>query len=164
MKEDFLQFIWKMQLFQPMQLRTIKGEDFTILKSGYENRNEGSDFLNASIVIDGQLWMGHVEIHLKSSDWYVHLHQLDPNYNATIAHVVWEYDVPVYTPGKVEIPTLELKKYVSESLLLQYKNLFERKKQWIYCENQIKSVEWFKFEKWLEALYFERMQLKLEGL
>ncbi len=164
MKEDFLQFIWKMQLFQPIQLRTVKGEHITVLKPGHENRNEGPDFLNASIDIDGHLWAGHVEIHARSSDWYVHLHQLDANYNATILHVVWEYDVPVYSPGKVEIPTIVLKEFVSQYALDQQRRLFEKDKKWIYCENLIDTVEDFKIEKWLEELYFERLQRKVEGM
>ena len=164
MKEDFLQFIWKMQLFQPAQLRTVFDEKIKIFKPGLENKNQGPDFLNASIEVEGQLWAGHEEIHVKSSDWYVHLHQLDPNYNATILHVVWEYDVPVYSPGKVEIPTVELKNYVSKNLKFQYKNLFEKGQKWIYCENLVQKVDSFKVDKYLEELYFERLQVKVKEL
>lgn len=164
MKEDFLQFIWKMQLFQPAQLRTVFDEKVKIFKPGFENKNAGPDFLNASIEVGGQLWAGHVEIHIKSSDWYMHLHQLDSNYNATILHVVWEYDVPVFSPGKTEIPAIELQKFVSENLLNQYKSLFEKGQKWIYCENLIHKVDSFKVEKYLEELYFERLEVKVEKL
>ena len=161
MKEDFLQFIWKMQLFQPAQLRTVFGKTVKILKPGLENLNEGPDFLNASVEVEGQLWVGHVEIHIKSSDWYVHLHQLDSNYHATILHVVWEYDVPVYSPAKVELPTVELKQYVSSSILKQYQLLFDKHQKWIYCEQMLDGIDAFKFLKWFEALYFERLQQKV---
>ena len=53
----------------------------------------------------------NVEIHIKSSDWYVHNHENDKNYDNVILHVVWEHDTDVFRKDKTTIPTLELKSY-----------------------------------------------------
>jgi hypothetical protein len=58
------------------------------------------------------MWAGNVEIHLKSSDWYVHHHERDAAYENVILHVVWEHDTEIYRKNNTEIPVLELNKYV----------------------------------------------------
>jgi hypothetical protein len=44
----------------------------------------GPDFFNAHIKIGNQKWAGNVEIHLKSSDWYLHNHENDSAYENVI--------------------------------------------------------------------------------
>ena len=96
MKEDFLQYLWKFQLFDRTALKTTKQEVLQIVHPGIHNRDTGPDFFNAKIRISGQLWAGNVEIHLKSSDWYLHRHEVDENYDAVILHVVWEDDSEIF--------------------------------------------------------------------
>ena len=109
MKEDFLHHVWQFKKFDIANLKTTKGESIQILNSGQYLQLAGPDFFNAQIVIGNQKWAGNVEIHLKSSDWYVHNHEKDSNYDSVILHVVWEHDVPVFRKDNSEIPTLELK-------------------------------------------------------
>ena len=86
-----------------------------------------NNFLNAKIQIDNQLWAGNVEVHVNSSDWYVHNHEKDANYDAVILHVVWNDDVSVFRKNNEEIPTLELKKYIyHENVLSSYNQLFQK--------------------------------------
>ena len=92
MKEDFLHYLWTYQLFDISKLTTVKKEPISVLKVGLHNHNSGPDFLNAKLEIDSQLWFGNIEIHVKSSDWYLHQHESDKNYDAVILHVVWEFD------------------------------------------------------------------------
>lgn len=159
MKEDFLHHVWQFKKFDIANLKTTTGESIQILNSGQYLQLAGPDFFNAQLIIGNQKWAGNVEIHLKSSDWYVHNHEKDSNYDSVILHVVWEYDVPIFRKDNSEIPTLELKEYVSLSDLHKYQSLVSQK-SWIYCENEIGSVDDFIFKNWQERLFFERLERK----
>ncbi len=138
MKEDFLHYVWQYKKFDFSNLTTVSGEELTIVNIGQYLKQSGPDFFNAQIVIGNQKWAGNVEIHLKSSDWYLHNHENDDHYNNVILHVVWEHDTPI------------LNQYLSLST----------PKSWIYCENQIESVDGFVFDNWQERLFFERLERK----
>lgn len=161
MKEDLLHFIWKYKKLQLDDLVGANNEPIGIVETGTHNHLAGPDFFNAKVNIDGQLWAGNVEIHLKSSDWYAHNHERDANYNNVILHVVWEDDGAVFRSDNSEIPTLELRSYISQGLLDAYQNLFDKKGvRFINCEKSIAQVDTFLFENWLERLYFERLERK----
>jgi len=159
MKEDFLHHVWQFKKFDIANLKTTKGESIQILNSGQYLQLAGPDFFNAQLIIGNQKWAGNVEIHLKSSDWYVHNHEKDSHYDSVILHVVWEHDVPVFRKDNSEIPTLELKEYVSLSDLHKYQSLVSQK-SWIYCENELQNVDEFVFKNWQERLFFERLERK----
>lgn len=160
MNEDFLYYIWQYQLFSKTTLLTSDAQEIHIKKTGIHNKNEGPDFLNAHIEIDNQLWVGNVEMHIKSSDWYLHKHEEDVNYDAVILHVVWEHDVAVFMKNNKALPTIVLKNYVDKSILENYNSLMYHKQNWISCENQIGAVDSFLIDNWLERLYFERLAQK----
>ena len=159
MKEDFLHYLWKNKKFDVSSLQTVCSEEIVILNSGAYLKEEGPDFFNAQLIIANQKWAGNVEIHIKSSDWYIHNHELDTNYDNVILHVVWEHDVDVFRKNNSSIPVLELKKYVSNVELEKHEYLFESK-SWINCEKDIYQVDSFVLEKWKERLFFERLELK----
>ena len=160
MNEDFLHYVWKYQLFSVHDLKTTTKEDLTILKIGNHNHNSGPDFLNSQLKIDNQLWVGNVEIHLKSSDWYAHHHEIDENYDAVILHVVWEDDATIFMKDNKPLPVLVLKDFVFNSALNNYRNLFSAKQRWIPCEKEISSVDDFTLDNWKERLFFERLERK----
>ncbi|OAD44499.1 DUF2851 family protein [Polaribacter atrinae] len=160
MNEDFLHYVWKYQLCSIHNLKTTSKEEVAILKVGTHNNNSGPDFLNAQLKIDDQLWVGNVEIHLKSSDWYAHHHEIDENYDAVILHVVWEDDATVYMKNNKPLPVLVLKDFVLTSALNNYRNLFSTKQNWIPCEKEIGAVDNFTIENWKERLFFERLERK----
>lgn len=159
MKEDFLHYIWLCKKLDFSNLKTTNGEILTILNFGQYIQQSGPDFFNAQIAIDHQKWAGNIEIHIKSSDWYVHHHEKDDNYNNVILHVVWEHDTPIFRKDNSEIAVLELKKYVSNEELQKYKELTTQK-SWIFCENQIKDIPDFVISNWQERMFFERLERK----
>lgn len=142
-----------------MDLQTVNSEKVSIISLGQHNYNSGPDFFNSQVVIDSQKWAGNVEIHIKSSDWYVHNHETDKAYDNVILHVVWEYDTDIFRKDNTTIPTLELRDYVDKSLLASYQKLMQSK-SWISCETEFASVDNFKLTNWLERLYIERLERK----
>ena len=162
MKEAFLHSLWKYKKLNLNSLKTTRGEMLQILNTGQHNETEsGPDFFKAELIINQQHWVGNLEIHIKSSDWYAHHHEEDPAYDNVILHVVWEDDVSVFRKDETEIPCLELKPYVTDSQLKAYKTLFEQQSQkWINCETHFHEVDDFKLNYWLERLYIERLEVK----
>lgn len=159
MKEDFLHYLWKFKKFETLNLSTTQNESVTIIKTGDYLELSGPDFFNAQIKIGDQKWAGNIEIHIKSSDWYVHHHEKDSAYENVILHVVWEHDAEIYRENNIEIPVLVLKNYVSSDVISSYKSLLTPK-SWIFCEKEISKIDDFVFRNWQERLFFERLERK----
>ena len=164
MQEDFLHYIWKHKKFDVSNIKSTTNETISIVSVGQHNLNSGPDFFNAQLKIDNQLWAGNVEIHVKSSDWFLHNHETDSNYDNVILHVVWEHDTEVFRKDNTNIPTLELKHYVSKTALINYEKLFSKSQKWINCEHDFGEVDDFKIQNWLERLYFERLERKSKNI
>ncbi|MDR6843864.1 DUF2851 family protein [Flavobacterium granuli] len=159
MKEDFLHYLWKFKKFDALNLKTCNQEEITISNVGQYLELAGPDFFNAQITIGNQKWAGNVEIHVKSSDWYVHHHEKDAGYENVILHVVWEHDSEIFRSNNTKIPVLELKNYVSTDILSNYQKLLSPK-SWIFCEKQLKEIPNFVLINWQERLFFERLERK----
>lgn len=162
MIEDFLQYLWKYKKFKLTSLKTTRSEELILQQVGQHNtNNSGPDFFDARLSIQGQKWAGNIEVHIQSSDWYVHNHENDPAYDNVILHVVWEDDIEVFRKDNSVIPTLCLKDYVAQDMLIRYKKLFEvDTKEWIRCEKQLPEVSDFMMSNWQERLYLERLEQK----
>jgi hypothetical protein len=160
MKEDFLHYLWKNKKFNFTNLISTNKEEIVILNSGMYLQKEGPDFFNAQIIVGEQKWAGNVEIHIKSSDWYLHHHEVDSNYENVILHVVWEHDAEIFRKNNTKIPVLELQNFVSKNEIDKYLEL-TKLKSWIYCENSLKEVDTFVLSKWQERLYLERLEKKV---
>ena len=153
MREEFLYYIWENRLTDK-DLKTTEGDQVDVVATGYRNTDSGPDFLEAKIQIGDKLWAGHVEIHVKSSDWNRHGHQNDKAYKNVILHVVYENDTQVNS-----IPTLELKGHFDGSLFAQYQKLISSK-NWIPCEKSIAQVPVFTRFSWLDRMAVERLESK----
>ncbi|WP_340202833.1 DUF2851 family protein [Ascidiimonas sp. W6] len=160
MKEDFLHYLWKFGKFQKTNLCTASGEDVIIYAVGEHNDNSGPDFFNSKLLIGDQLWAGNVEIHLKSSDWYLHNHEKDSRYNNVILHVVWEHDIEVFRSDETVIPTLELQHFTDVSFLDTYTNFIEKKRSFVLCENAIETIDEFLITHWKDQLFVKRLEHK----
>lgn len=99
--EQLLHYVWKHRLFPLSPLATTDGRTVEVIHPGMHNHDAGPDFFNAKVKIGGQLWVGNVEIHCKSSDWFRHGHDADPAYGNVVLHVVGEADVEVPRVGNV---------------------------------------------------------------
>ena len=159
MKEDFLHYVWLYKKFSFLDLCTAQGENLTIVHSGQYTQLAGPDFFNAQIILNEQKWAGNIEIHIKSSDWYLHQHEKDAAYDNVILHVVWKHDAPIYRQNNTEVPVLELSKYVSASEVERYQSLMSPK-TWIFCEKQLSTCDDFVLKNWMERLFFERLERK----
>jgi hypothetical protein len=159
MKEDFLHYLWKFKKIDTLNLKTTNQEEITISNVGQYLELAGPDFFNAQITIGNQKWAGNVEIHLKSSDWYLHHHEKDAGYENVILHVVWEHDSEIYRSNNTEIPVLELKNYVDGITIANYQKLVTPK-SWIFCEKQLTEIPEFVLKNWQERLFFERLERK----
>lgn len=160
MKEDFLYYLWKLHKLPKHDLCTTTGHAIEILKTGYQNTLSGPDFFNASLLIDKQQWVGTVEMHVRSSDWFAHGHEKDDAYNNVILHVVWEHDVDVFNSLQQPIPVLEVQSYISKDLLNEYERVATGHYHFIPCEYAINEVSTFMINNWLERLFIERLAQK----
>ncbi len=159
MNESFLHYLWQFQYFEKKNLLTAEGEPISILKTGALNSNSGPDFAEAKININGIEWVGSVEIHIKSSDWYAHHHEMDGTYENVVLHVVWENDKPVSRKDKTLIPTLELKNRVNESILKEYKKLINSPTV-IACEKSFPKVDELIKLSMLDKALMQRLETK----
>ncbi|MGN6418053.1 MAG: DUF2851 family protein, partial [Pseudobacter sp.] len=156
MQERLLQFIWQFRYFNYHQLSLTNGMKLEVLHPGTLNHNQGPDFQQARIRIDGIIWVGQVELHIHSSDWFVHAHHHDALYRNVILHVVWEDDI-----GNPEdpVPVLTLQDRVPKFLLHQYE-AWMRSRQFIPCQSELHKVNSLVFSAWKDRLLVERLQRK----
>ena len=160
MQEDFLHYLWKFKKINVLNLVTTDFESVEILSVGQHNQNSGPDFFNAQLRIANQLWAGNVEIHVKSSDWFLHNHESDKAYDNVTLHVVWEHDTDIFRKDNSKLPTLVLKDFVQNSAIENYQNLINSSQKWINCESDFSQVDDFVIQNWLERLYLERLEKK----
>ncbi|OAB81785.1 DUF2851 family protein [Cochleicola gelatinilyticus] len=164
MKEDFLHYVWKFQKFDARALQTTSGTSLQIIQAGIHNFNSGPDFFNAQIRIGDQHWAGTVEIHVKASDWYVHNHEQDAQYDTVILHVVYEHDAEIIRNDGTFIPTLEIGSLISSEAKNYYSNLFLKPHTWINCEHDIQQVDGFILKNWQDRMFIERLEQKTERI
>ena len=157
--EAFLHYIWKTKYFSFNALQSTSGQPIKIIKWGMHNHVSGPDFLDAVIECNGVTWAGHVEIHIKSSDWYKHHHQLDAAYDQVVLHVVWEDDRPVTDMHLNPITTLELKDRVDPALIDRISHLLQNQSK-IACHSQIGSLSTFWLNAWKERQLIERLEFR----
>ena len=151
--------MWKTKNFNHLQLRSTSGRDIKILNWGTHNFGAGPDFLDALITYDGVSWAGHIEIHVKSSDWYRHHHQVDPAYDQVVLHVVWEDDRPVTDIHLNPLPTLVLKDLVDPKLFKRTSELVHSRHR-IACAKHISGLSTFWLNAWKERQLVERLEYR----
>lgn len=155
MNERLLQFIWQFQHYNKDGLELTNGETLQVVFPGQLNKNQGPDFLEARIRIGNTLWSGSIELHVHSSDWNKHAHQLDPNYDNVILHVVWQEDQDIQS--RFLIPVLSLEEKVPKFLLQQYET-WMNSMSFIPCEKSFRTIPDIIWIGWKEKLVIERLE------
>ncbi len=159
MQEDYLHYLWQFQKFNNLELKTVEGTTVQVNSPGSHNELSGPDFFNARLLIGGQEWAGNVEIHLRSSDWYMHGHETDPAYDNVILHVVWEHDVEIFRKDNSPLAVVELKDLIPSENFDAYRNLrSDNSLKWINCQEDFSLVDDFLLNNWLERLYVEKLE------
>ena len=74
--EQLLHYVWQYRILPLGRLLTADGQELEVIDPGLHNTNAGPDFFNAKVRIGGTMWVGNVELHLRSSDWQRHGHHL----------------------------------------------------------------------------------------
>ena len=159
--EQLLHYTWKHKLYPLKELTTSDGQRVEIVDPGLHNRNAGPDFFNAKIRIGSTMWVGNVEIHDKSSDWYQHGHDKDSRYDNVVLHVAAELDTEVMKSNGEYVPQLQLS--VPDDVLTHYDEL-QRTDEYPPCYKVIPDLSALIIHSWMAALQTERLEQKTEAI
>ncbi len=161
MKEEYLHYLWKMKRIPFHQMHLQDGRSFQVLSPGIHNEyNDGPDFYDAKIEIEGLIWVGHVELHVKSSDWYLHKHQFDTAYDNVILHVVYDDNQLVYQSHRL-IPSLELKSIIDPTHVSNYFKLKSGLKNDLTCSQHLPTLNEIYISSTIDRALVSRMERKL---
>ncbi len=159
--EKLFHYVWKHRLFPAKSLVTTDGVAVDVVDVGLSNSDAGPDFFNAKVLIDGQMWAGNVELHLKSSQWQQHGHHLDKAYNGVILHVTCEADCEVYNERGEHVPQIVLS--IPKNLLTNYDHLLTEDR-YPRCYKYFPYIPVHTVHAWLTHLYIERLERKAKDI
>lgn len=155
--EQLLHYVWKHKIFPLKELKTTTGQQVEVIDTGLANTDAGPDFFNAKLKLDGVLWIGNIEIHERSSDWFKHGHHADAGYNSVILHIASEIDTEISRSNGERIPQIQL--ICPEAVRTNYKELLETD-SYPPCYRIIPSPPPFTAHSWMTALQMERFEQK----
>ncbi len=138
---------------------TTEGELVKVIKPGLNNTDSGPDFSDGRVMIGNTEWVGNIEIHVCSSEWFEHRHHLDPAYDSVILHVVYINDRTVFRKNGQSIPTLECVELIDAKLTGRYNQLMSAK-ELIPCARIVAYCPELLIKSWCERVLIERMERK----
>lgn len=161
MMEKVMHYVWRHRLWSNPSMETVDGRRVTVIDPGQPNTGSGPDFFNAKVRIDGELWAGNVEIHVRASDWYRHGHHTDPAYDSVILHVVDADDAPVDRPvSGGRIPQVRMP--CVADFASRYSQLVGNASTELPCASSIAGMSPLHIADWISALAHERVIEKSE--
>ncbi|MDD3627089.1 MAG: DUF2851 family protein [bacterium] len=111
--EKNIYYVWENYIFERKDLSVHGCGSVFIIDRGTRNFMDGPDYINAEIILDSELLRGDIEIHVNSSEWYLHRHHLSQRYDNVILHVVTNLDNDsIVKLNKDLIPQLDLSEYL----------------------------------------------------
>lgn len=161
MNEELLQFAWKYQFFEKVNLHTQNGEDIEIIDPGKWNDDSGPDFFNSNIKIGDTLWAGNVEIHINASDWMKHGHNIDRAYDNVILHVVYNPDTEIILHNSRKVPTFVIK--IDTKVEERYKQLMHTAEK-PACQNVIQLIDSIYVQSTIDAMLIDRIADKTKAI
>ncbi len=159
--EQLLHYIWKHRILPLHELRTTDGRAVEIIDPGLHNTHSGPDFFNAKLRIDGTMWVGNVEIHERSADWFMHSHDQDPAYNNVVLHVASVIDADVVTADGSRPPQMEL--HVPPYVMQNYRRLLAAD-HYPPCRETVMQLPRLTVHSWMSALGAERLSDKCAAI
>lgn len=159
--EQLLHYTWKHKLWPLHPLTTTDHRDVEVIDPGLHNNNQGPDFFNAKIRINGTLWVGNVELHDRASDWYLHGHDRDQAYDNVVLHVCSVCDRDVQNSRGEFVPQMQLD--IPQHVRDNYRKLLDSDK-YPPCYTIIPSLSGLTIHAWMAALQTERLEQKTEAI
>lgn len=167
MPEILLHYIWQQRLWAGIAQQTTDGQAVEILSVGQHNRDAGPDFSHAHLRINGQEWVGNVEIHVRASDWRRHRHHTNKAYDNVILHVVCQADEVAYNTRGEQVPQCILQ-YPREqdylTQLLTHAQQMDSALANIPCGQQLMTMPSILTNGWRQALLIERWRCKIQSI
>lgn len=158
-KEELLYYVWRLRSFDIQNLQTSEGEIIQILDVGQQNHDAGPDFSFARVKIGAKIWVGHIEMHVRASDWLRHRHQDDQAFENVILHVVYEDDQQISLPNGEPLACLALQDRIDPHLVGSHQSLMEAE-AWIPCANNRHTITDIAIHSWYERVLVERLEEK----
>ena len=159
--EQLLHYIWKHKIFPLRRLETTDGLSVEVIDPGLHNGDAGPDFFNAKVRIGGTMWVGNIEIHDRSSDWYTHGHHRDSRYDNVILHIAATVDSEVRTSNGNTLPQMRLE--VPPGVSSNYERLLHEDR-YPPCHKLIPDLPSISVHSWMSALQTERLEQKTEAI
>ncbi len=158
--EQLLHYIWKYRLYNN-KLVTNEGHPIEIIDTGTPNTNEGPDFFNAKIRIADKIWVGNIEIHCSSDEWYKHNHHTNPTYNSVILHVVENLNKEVFDAGNRAVAQCKI---TYPATLRDNIDFLIHSDTSIPCRNHLASIPSIHIGGWINTLLIERLERKAHDI
>lgn len=154
--EQVLHYVWKHKLYQK-DLKTTDGVSIEILDPGLHNIDEGPDFTNAKVKVGNRVWVGNIEIHENSNDWYKHKHDKNRVYNSVILHIVASNSREIKNQAGHVIPQCEIvySKQIKENIEFLLNTDVS-----VPCCNYLRGISEIHKQSWLNSLLLERLERK----
>ena len=157
-----MQYVWQHRLWVPQAMHTVDGRKIQVIDQGRLNTDAGPDFFNAKVKIDGEMWVGNIEIHVRASDWYRHHHDKDEAYDNVILHVVEKDDIAVHRSNGEVIPQLCMP--CTAQFSEQYHQLVGSAASELPCASHISSLPPIYLTDMISTLGYERLYEKVERI
>ena len=158
--EELMYYVWQQKMFQ--SILTLDNTEIEIINPGLRNLDAGPDFFNAKIRINGTLWAGNVEMHVRASDWFRHHHHDDRAYDSVILHIVLQADAVIRLHDGEIVKTVVMK--IPQDVMEKYEKLTNRGQiifSAINCRKHLNAVPSLILHDWQTSLAIQRMMNKV---